>query len=165
MAKRGLQLLVRWVPAVGWMCTIFSASTDAMSNQHTSRFFEPFLRSLFPGITQERINQLHLLVRKGGHLTEYAILAVLLWWALGWWQEVRANRPRRAVLCLLLAALYAASDEFHQSFVPSRGAAVTDVLIDTSGAALGLLGVALLLKIGALWSGRPQGEGSLVKAS
>jgi VanZ family protein len=48
----------------------------------------------------------------------------------------------------LIVALYAASDEFHQSFVPTRTALVSDVFVDTAGGAAGLL---------ALWAfGRRQ---------
>ena len=43
------------------------------------------------------------------------------------------------LLALALAALYAASDEIHQTFVPSRQGSVWDVLLDTAGAAFGLL--------------------------
>jgi VanZ family protein len=39
------------------------------------------------------------------------------------------------------ATAYAASDEFHQSFVPSRQGQITDLLFDATGAALGLLGL------------------------
>lgn len=146
MMKNASRVLLRWVPAVVWMVLIFSASTDAMSNQHTSRFFEPFFRWLIPGISNETLQWLHLLFRKGGHVTEYAVLGSLLWWALGASSAAWQAR-RRPVLALLLAALYAASDEFHQSFIPSRGAAVTDVLIDCTGAALALTAITLLAAI------------------
>ena len=48
-------------------------------------------------------------------------------------------RWSKAGLVLALVALYAASDEIHQAFVPSRDASVRDVLLDTTGGALGLL--------------------------
>jgi VanZ family protein len=49
---------------------------------------------------------------------------------------------------LLVVALYAASDEWHQSFVPNREASVVDVLIDTvgGGAALSLVWAATRAK-------------------
>ena len=53
------------------------------------------------------------------------------------------NRWRIAGAALVVAALYAASDEYHQSFVPSRGASVEDVCIDTCGASVGI-GIVLL---------------------
>ena len=82
-----------------------------------------------------------MFVRKCAHLAEYAVLALLVWRALRK-ESARENTPWRwskAALVLALVALYAASDEFHQAFVPSREASVWDVLLDTSGAAFGLL--------------------------
>lgn len=48
---------------------------------------------------------------------------------------------RHAAGAFLISAAYAVTDEVHQSFVPGRGGAVTDVLIDASGAALGIVAV------------------------
>ena len=122
------------------MLLVFCASTDAMSGQHTSRFLGPFLRWLVPGISDETLQLVQFTVRKTGHLAEYAVLALLLWRALR--QPVPGDpRPwswRVAARALLLALCYAATDEFHQTFVPSRDGTVTDVLLDTLGAALGL---------------------------
>jgi VanZ family protein len=54
-------------------------------------------------------------------------------------------------LAILFAALYAASDEFHQSFVPSRGPAVGDVLLDTEGATAAQLAMWLVLRRENRW--------------
>ena len=80
-------------------------------------------------------------VRKCAHLAEYAVLALLLWRALRKPPEPDAPpwRWSEAGLVLALVALYAASDEFHQTFVPSRQGCVRDVLLDTAGGAFGLL--------------------------
>ena len=78
--------------------------------------------------------------RKCGHLTEYAVLALLLWRSIH--QPDKKNpRPWRwdeAGLALAMVLLYAASDEIHQVFVTSRTALTSDVAIDTCGGALGL---------------------------
>ena len=129
-----------WLPVLGWMLLVFSASTDVMSDAHTSRFIGPFLRWLVPGISSADVGLAQLTIRKTGHLTEYAVLALLLWRALrkpisGDSRPWSWPQARRA---FLVAACYAASDEVHQAFVPSRDAAVADVLLDTLGAALGL---------------------------
>jgi VanZ family protein len=87
---------------------------------------------------------LNLLLKKGAHFGVYAGLAFWWWRAL---RSIRETSPRRlsngAVLALAftLTVLYAASDEFHQSFTPNRFPSPWDVLIDTAGAAttLGLL--------------------------
>jgi VanZ family protein len=122
------------------MAVIFAASSDSHSAERSSRFIEPILRWLFPQMPQTRIDHIHHLIRKCGHLTEYAILALLLWRALHlsknnlppWsWPKVGGT--------LLVVFLYAASDEFHQIFVPTRTPLVSDVFIDTAGGAIGLL--------------------------
>ncbi len=141
---------LRWLAPLAWMGLIFTGSSDLLSANHTSRFVEPFLRWLSRGtLSAQTIDELHFLIRKTGHLCEYAVLCTLFWWALpshesatGGWRS-----PWREVAALGLAAVFAASDEFHQSFVPSRGASVTDVLIDTAGAACGL---AVMLAINRL---------------
>ena len=87
------------------------------------------------------MNRIVFFIRKCAHATEYAILALLLWRAIR--KPVR-NDPRpwhwgQALGVVLLVLLYAASDEFHQRFVPGRDASIRDVMIDTSGGILGLL--------------------------
>lgn len=122
------------------MSIIFSASGDSHSYHRSFSIIEPILKWLFPRISPQRVDAIHHIARKCCHLTEYAILASLLWRAFrlstgnrfsGWyWPE--------AGLALAVVFLYAASDEFHQSFVPGRTALFSDVLIDTAGGAAGL---------------------------
>ena len=132
------QVWLGWLPVLIWMGLIFSASTDNFSSEHTSRFIEPLLRWLFHGrLSADTIGLIHFLIRKLAHLTEYAILAVLLWNALRL-SAAGASMRRLCGLAVLGSTLYAASDEFHQSFVPGREATVRDVLIDTAGATAGL---------------------------
>ncbi len=141
----GLQRFLRgWLPVVLWMGVIFAASTDLMSSANTSRFIGPILRWLKPDVSEETIRLVQMVVRKGGHVTEYAVLAALLLRAL---RGPGANPHRTwswsaAGLVLAVAVLYAASDELHQHFVASRYASAWDVMIDSLGAALG---------VGALW--------------
>ncbi len=120
---------------------IFAASSDAGSSQHTSRVLVPLVRWLFPRLSDDAVHAVVFTIRKGAHLSEYAVLAALLWRAL---RSVRqpdtvAWSWPQAGLALGLAALYAATDEFHQTFVPSRQGSVWDVLLDTGGACLGLM--------------------------
>jgi VanZ family protein len=80
-------------------------------------------------------------IRKGGHVTEYAILGMLCWRAVRQppGGEAGSWSWRDAGIAMTVAVLFAASDEFHQAFVPSRTASPWDVLVDACGAAAGLV--------------------------
>ena len=131
------------------MALIFSASADTHSYQHSSALFEPLVHWLFPQMPPEQIEAIHHLFRKSGHLTEYALLALLLWRALHHSQRNHSSSWRwdEAGLALALVFLYAASDELHQVFVQARTALVSDVFIDTAGGAAGLLTLWLARKV------------------
>jgi VanZ family protein len=114
-----------WLPPLAWMGMIYYLS--AQSN--------------LPGPPDPWLNTL---LKKGAHFGVYAGRAFWWWRAL---RSARETSPSRlsngAVLALafILTVLYAASDEFHQSFTPERHPSPWDVLIDAAGAtaALGLL--------------------------
>jgi VanZ family protein len=131
--------LWRYGPLLLWAAMIFIGSTDLLSGSNTERVLWP-LSWLFPHASEATLRTLHFLIRKAGHLTEYAILA---------WLVARAFRTssrellrnRWFWLSLLLVVAYSLSDEFHQSFVPSRTASIYDSMIDSLG---GLTMLALL---------------------
>ncbi len=125
------------------MTLIFSASADPRSYQHSERllgYLEPLLHWLFPSLSPENIGRIHEAARKCCHLAEYGVLALLLWRAL---HADKNNLPPwswpKIGGTLLIVSLYAATDEFHQAFVPTRTPHATDVLIDTCGGAAALL--------------------------
>lgn len=84
-----------------------------------------------------------IVFRKLGHVTGYALLTALWWWALRGVTE----RPLLIAFCLALA--YACTDELHQTFVPGRTGTPVDVGVDAIGMAIAAL----------LISGRPLGRG------
>jgi VanZ family protein len=128
-----------WLPLLIWLGVIYFASTSAMSAENTSRFLVPFLLWLKPGMSPAQIWAVIVVVRKCAHVTEYAILAFLLWRALRSLPGLRAKTLMVFGAILLGCMMYAASDEFHQTFVKSRTPSVRDVLLDVAGASLGLL--------------------------
>ena len=132
-----------WLPVLVWMWVIFSASGDRLSFQHSSRIIGPLVRWLLPHLSDQAVHAIVVGVRKCAHVAEYGVLSLLLWRALH--KPPKPNVPcwrwSEAGLALALAALYAATDELHQAIVPSRQGSVTDVMLDTSGAALALLGL------------------------
>ncbi len=131
--------LARWGPVVAWAAVIFVASTSWFTGAHTESFIVPVLAWLFPHAHRETLLAVHSAIRKLGHFTEYFVLGLLLARALanGGWQL------RHAVMAVVLAALYATTDELHQIFVPGRTPAAGDVLIDTMGALASQIAFAL----------------------
>ena len=128
----------RYGPLIGWMVFIFFASTGAFSGENTSRIVRPLLLWLFPDISEEKIALAHFVVRKVAHFLEYGVLAFLA--ARAFSNSPGPNLRRRwFVASLLLVVVYSLTDEYHQSFVPSRGASVYDSLIDSLGGLTALL--------------------------
>ena len=131
-----------WLPMLGWLVVTFIGSTNVMSVEQTSPFIVPFLLWLKPGMTQQHIWVIIVFMRHCAHVGEYAILALLMWRAFRWGMSVSMGMSTLCGVVLLWCALFAASDEFHQTFVKSRTPSVCDVLLDIGGASLGLLIVA-----------------------
>src|SRR5438094_2130299 len=134
-----MKFLRYWLPLLVWPGVIFFGSTDLMSAEHTSRFIVPFLRWLKSDISTETLASIHFVIRKCTHLSEYAILALLLLRASICVINFKRSMPTLYVCVWVTCFLVAITDEFHQTFVASRGPSVEDVMIDGIGAFLGLL--------------------------
>ena len=85
-----------------------------------------FALSSIPGLNTG-LGTWDLVLRKLAHAAEAAILAVLVW---------RATRSEP--IALVVSALYFATDELHQSFVPGRVGSITDWAIDLGGIVIAL---------------------------
>jgi len=119
-----------------WIFVIFFFSTDSFSSGETSRIIAPVLKFLFPFLSAEQLHVTHVICRKAGHILEYFVLGVLAWRATTATPSAWL-RPELLTVGLVLAV--ALSDEFHQSFVPSRTSALGDVCYDFLGGLMGLL--------------------------
>lgn len=141
-----------WLPILLWMSFIFWMSTGTFSSQNTSLIIEPLLGLLMPSLSQKEVDVIHGVIRKAGHVTEYFILGILLFRAFR--NSSDKDRVWQWTFYSFLIILgYAAGDEFHQSFVPTRTASPADVFLDTSG---GLLAQA----VSVLWHRRTRQESS-----
>lgn len=80
------------------------------------------------------------LIRKTAHFSAYAILGALLTLAL-------KKHKRAALYAFLIGFTYACSDELHQAFIPGRGSMVSDVILDSMGALLGISIISVVIKI------------------
>lgn len=124
--------LAYWLPPVLWMAVIAWLSTGAFSADQTGSLLLPLLRWLLPWATAGQLDTLHALGRKAGHLTEYAILAVLWFRALVHaWPE---RRRAASWVALALAVATALADEWQQSRLVARTGSAVDVAIDAAGA-------------------------------
>ena len=133
-----------WLPAILVMIIIFNLSSKPadISGQSSLKIADN-IYSIYEGLTgqvkegEERLNILRVLdhvVRKGAHITEYAILAAAIAWPL----YLRGiSGARLAYMTIGMTAFYAITDEYHQTFVPGRSGEIRDVLIDTIGAVIG----------------------------
>jgi len=131
-------LLKYWAPPIIWMSMIFWFSTDVFSGDNTGSLLWKVVSFIYPGVTPEMFDSLHFYVRKAGHFTEYAILALLLFRAFRSGAQARWRRWW-ALSSLLVVFLYALLDEYHQTFTRRRTGSVYDSLIDTSGAAAAMV--------------------------
>ncbi len=138
VARASTELLRRWGPIGLWVAIISLFSTTAFSAAETGRVLVPVLHWFWPGISPAAVEWIHVGIRKGMHVTEFGLLAILWYRGLAWGQE--RWQVRLALWALILAACVGAADEFHQIFVPGRTPAVTDVGWDSLGATLGLVG-------------------------
>jgi len=137
--------LWRYGPLIIWAALIFIGSSDLLSGSHTSMFLVRPLHWLFPGARIDTLQAIHLTIRKAGHFCTYAVLALLAarafrtssreWLRIQWFW-----------VALLFVIVYSLSDEFHQSFVPTRGASIFDSLIDTLGGLTALTLLAIITR-------------------
>jgi VanZ family protein len=122
------------------MAVIWGLSSDLGSAGNTGGIFAWLVHTLFPQASPDDVALAHGIVRKLGHLTEYAILAAL------WFRALRTGRHLEpgpsALAALTISVGWAITDELHQCLVPSRTASPVDVLIDATGAALAVLTLA-----------------------
>lgn len=96
-----------------------------------------FVFSSLPSSELPNFNWADWIVKKGGHALGYGLLAFT--YLRGLKGESSHTSSRQLLGAWLLAVLYSATDEFHQSFTPGRHPAATDVLIDSIGAAIALI--------------------------
>lgn len=115
--------LKAWLPTFFWAIIIFSFSSKTTP-------------------TTSQVYWQDFVVKKAAHLFVYAVLSVLIYRSLR--QTTSYPKPILFLLTITLTALYAITDEFHQSFTFGREPTIRDVLIDIVG---GTTGLSVFLKL------------------
>lgn len=126
-------MLQAWLPVALWLGIIVLESTAAASAENTGSWLRA-LASLLPfNLSGPVFDLVHIALRKSGHFVGYGVLGLLFFRALN--SSLARCAGRLAAWSVLLTAVVASLDEYHQSYLPSRTASVVDVLLDTLGAA------------------------------
>ena len=130
--------MLRFLPALAWMLMIFlfSAKPAPESTAESVGVSEILISAverfvdIDPAWHAELVLKLEPYVRKAAHMTEYAVLFLLL---TGPVKALSGNPGRSAAFAAAACIFYAAGDELHQRFVPGRAGKLTDVCIDAAG--------------------------------
>lgn len=136
---------LRVLPSLGWMTLIFTMSNQPGGESgRLSKLIVVVLKSMYYDLQAILGESAFFWIRKFAHMTEYGILFLLLGLGIsgftGW---------KKAILpAAVIAILYAASDEFHQTWIPGRVGTAWDVLVDSLGVGIGVLFVFWVMKLG-----------------
>ena len=112
-----------------------ASDSDGLSSGIT-RFVLNIINGLLPRLEIEFSVFSHF-VRKSAHFIAYLILGILSLHAI---DEEKNSTMTWFIKALLICVLYAMSDEFHQLYVPGRSGEIRDVLLDSTGSLVGILG-------------------------
>ena len=138
-----LKRIIKLILIVFWMGLIFSFSNDSgkvstgKSDGLIIRVVETIMgRELNDSEKEKWIDYLVVPVRKGAHLFVYLVLGILI---ISFLKEFMIINYKVLLLGIFISFLYSCSDEIHQMLVPGRSGQVSDVLLDTIGASIGII--------------------------
>jgi VanZ family protein len=122
-----------WMGAIFYLSHQSGDSSGGLSSGITEMVLN-MINTIFPSLKVD-MDLFHHIIRKLAHFTAYFILAILVINAL---RISNVSGFKSIIITLLISIIYAATDEFHQSFIPGRGPSIKDVFIDSFGASFGL---------------------------
>lgn len=134
------RIIISGIAVIIWMIVIFIFS--AMSGEESGALSSGLVHALLKNIPSLSESELaHLVVRKLAHMTEYAILCLLV---INLEKQIGFKiKIKHVLIGIFISCIYAVTDEYHQSFVNERSGNIIDVGIDTFGAAIA--GIAVLI--------------------
>ena len=129
-----ITIFILWITII----FVFSHQSGTKSENTSDNLVKEVLETLNIDMNKKEkenfIIDTRIFVRKGAHFILYLGLGVISYLTL-----TAFNIKKKLSLSIIITSLYAISDEIHQIFIPSRTAAITDVLIDISGSIIGIL--------------------------
>lgn len=151
MKKEKLKKVIKLILIILWMIIVFCFSAQpGTESTGTSRGFIARLLDIsmkfvnLDEIAKENvIVAIEPIVRKFAHFTLYTIGGIVI---INYISTYKLKKKKEALISLLIGALYACTDEFHQFFVEGRSASIIDVGIDSLGIITGI-GIFLIISI------------------
>lgn len=133
-----------WVAVIGWALLIFcfsaqpADSSNRLSGSVTAKLLQalPSVKALPPVQKMKTVEVVHNFIRKLAHFTIYGILGIWVYCLCG---SYRVSFCKAFFIAFCACAAYAATDEFHQLFVPGRSCMLLDVVTDSAGSVAGIL--------------------------
>lgn len=154
MKKVTYYRIIMWSLVLLTMVAIFffSSHTSQKSTQLSDKAFEIIQEIVSETTSSNELSTLTvkektdfiLVIRKSAHALIYSLLGFLL---MGSFSLYELKSKTRLVVSLLIGLIYAASDEWHQTFVPGRSGKITDVAIDFGGLIIGICLMLILIRI------------------
>lgn len=120
--------------------------SDGLSNGVLRKIIDifPYTKGLSEEIKIKMVEHGNPIIRKLAHFSVYALIGV---WIMAFMSTFDMRLYKKWIISMLIGIVYAASDEFHQSFVPGRGPSIVDVGIDSLGVLTGILVVLIIISI------------------
>ncbi len=144
--NRKIAIVVSWAITVFWMVLIFNLSAQPAeeSNELSLKATEIIIGMVNRVVSVDAddikilnmANGFHYSVRKYAHFFIYFVLGILL---MNAFRKSQVSQRKIILLSFGICVIYAITDELHQVFVPGRSGQLTDILIDSAGAALGVM--------------------------
>lgn len=144
MTKEKLKKIVYLALIIIWMVTIFRFSNEnGEDSQETSRAVTEKIVQILTfnqNITEEQeltlIENIDYIVRKLAHFSIYALGGILIY---NYIDTFNLKNNKKIIISIVIGALYAVFDEFHQYFVADRSAQIIDMCIDSLGVITGVI--------------------------
>lgn len=141
--SRKLIRIISWISVLLHLGLIFyfsskpAVQSKELSGNVTEIVIQTVQRVAPNKVAELDVRILHHLIRKNAHFFSYLVLGILVLNAL---KRNGVYGFKGIMIAFLICVLYAISDEVHQTFISGRSGEVRDVIIDSAGAAVGILG-------------------------
>lgn len=145
---------VAWIAVFIWMGIIFYMSHQPahVSNELSKEVAKVIAVNFDMTANEEfQLGSFNGMIRKYAHFFLYLILGMVVIFGLN---KVGVRGKKAVLLSIAICVAFAITDEWHQLFVPGRGAQISDVLIDSCGAIVGVMsyvGIKLMVRK-AIWA-------------